>query len=322
MQGMKARLNPYKVGSKQHMEICTGAELTIRKLDVSMNQKTEKPSGSDYDGLVRFVSWTPFIAGAVLLVLVMAYIFAFYQNGWAKDQVTWGQFGDYIGGLLNPLVAGFALLALVASVRLQKAELAATREELKESRQAMQEQAKIAEQQRSEQRFFDCMGFYQKMVDGQKAIKNNTLYYGKEAILVNYQEIMNGFAINYLHDRMEDSNDSREIFVIIKNSENFIFEEKLINGVKNYSRTVLSLIETICDSLQSKNHNYIKIFINQLTEDELCYIMIYFLFEIESNKYFDIASSVNLFGSLANETIIALASQYLDSFSEETSCVN
>lgn len=310
------------MGNAQDMGICTGAGLAIRKLDGAMSQETEKPSGSDYDGLVKFVSWTPFIAGTVLLVLVVAYIVTFYQNGWAKDPDTWGQLGDYIGGLLNPLVAGFALLALVASVRLQKAELSATREELKESRQAMQEQAKIAEQQRSEQRFFDCMGFYQKMVDGQKAIKNNTLYYGKEAILVNYQEIMNGFAINYLHDRMEDSNDSREIFVIIKNSEKFIFEEKLINGVKNYSRTVLSLIETICDSLQSKNHNYIKIFINQLTEDELCYIMIYFLFEVESDKYFDIASSVNLFGSLANETIITLVNQYLDSFSEETICVN
>lgn len=129
-----------------------------------MNQKTEKPSASDYDGLVRFVSWTPYIAGGVLLVLVAAYVFAFYQNGWTKSPETWGQLGDYIGGLLNPLVAGFALLALVASVRLQKAELAATREELKESRQAMQEQAKTAEQQRSEQRFFDLLGLYQDVV--------------------------------------------------------------------------------------------------------------------------------------------------------------
>lgn len=52
---------------------------------------------------------------------------------------TWGQFGDFISGLLNPIVAGFAFYWLTRSVTLQKDELMATHQELKESRLALKE---------------------------------------------------------------------------------------------------------------------------------------------------------------------------------------
>lgn len=42
----------------------------------------------------------------------------------------WGTFGDYFGGLLNPVVALAALMLLAWSIRLQKRELAETREAL------------------------------------------------------------------------------------------------------------------------------------------------------------------------------------------------
>ena len=53
-------------------------------------------------------------------------------------------------------------MAVVVSVRLQKAELAETRKELENSRLAMEEQAITAEQQRREQRFFDLLNLYQE----------------------------------------------------------------------------------------------------------------------------------------------------------------
>lgn len=62
----------------------------------------------------------------------------------SEDTGVWGAFGDYIGGLMNPLVAACALYWLTMSVRLQKDELAATRSELAASRAAQEEQARTA----------------------------------------------------------------------------------------------------------------------------------------------------------------------------------
>lgn len=62
----------------------------------------------------------------------------------ATEAEPWGQFGDYIGGLLNPLVAYSAFYWLTRSVRLQKEELFETRRALEESGKAQNEQAAYA----------------------------------------------------------------------------------------------------------------------------------------------------------------------------------
>ncbi|MEQ1582511.1 MAG: hypothetical protein ABL862_08735 [Candidatus Nitrotoga sp.] len=56
---------------------------------------------------------------------------------------VWGAFGDYVGGILNPLVASFALYWLVTSVRLQKQELHETRVELAKAGRAQETQARM-----------------------------------------------------------------------------------------------------------------------------------------------------------------------------------
>ena len=64
---------------------------------------------------------------------------------------AWGEFGDFVGGVMNPLVAACALYWLTMSVRLQKQELAAARAELQLTRNelaaassAQREQARLA----------------------------------------------------------------------------------------------------------------------------------------------------------------------------------
>lgn len=79
------------------------------------------------DATTRLVTTMPWIAFAAFLFLSVLYWIRFSANGKSPDPATWGQFGDYIGGLLNPLVATLALLALVISIQIQKRELSETR---------------------------------------------------------------------------------------------------------------------------------------------------------------------------------------------------
>jgi hypothetical protein len=53
-------------------------------------------------------------------------------------------------------------------------ELKLTRDELEQSRLAMEDQAKTAEQQRQEQRFFDLLNVYQRTLDSKAVAQNSS----------------------------------------------------------------------------------------------------------------------------------------------------
>lgn len=70
----------------------------------------------------------------------------FYNRGIQPPlaAASWGVMGDFFGGFLNPVVAYFAFFWLTKSVRLQKEELAETRQALSEAANAQREQVALA----------------------------------------------------------------------------------------------------------------------------------------------------------------------------------
>lgn len=74
-----------------------------------------------------------------------------------NNAATWGAFGDFIGGILNPLVAFFALYWLTRSIKIQREELSATKAELAQAKLAQQDQATTLEKQRFEDTFFSLL---------------------------------------------------------------------------------------------------------------------------------------------------------------------
>lgn len=57
----------------------------------------------------QIITWTASIAFTCTLVVISSYLIIFRNGNISRDVAVWGQFGDYIGGILNPL---FALLNL------------------------------------------------------------------------------------------------------------------------------------------------------------------------------------------------------------------
>jgi large-conductance mechanosensitive channel len=79
----------------------------------------------------------------VVLVVVGFYFFNFNDRLSEKNEV-WGTFGDYFGGILNPVIAAFAFYLIAKTYDLQKRELEATRSLLKVSTDAQEKQIKLA----------------------------------------------------------------------------------------------------------------------------------------------------------------------------------
>ena len=62
----------------------------------------------------------------------------------SENTGSWGTFGDYVGGILNPVIAAFAFYLIAKTYELQKTELEETRKLLKVSTDAQNKQIKLA----------------------------------------------------------------------------------------------------------------------------------------------------------------------------------
>lgn len=99
---------------------------------------TTKNNNTD-DELTDFHQFVKRIIIAIcvfIVVLVGIHLYNFLLTGKA-DQASFAQFGDYIGGLLNPVLGFSTVLLLIYSIRIQAKELKNTSEELALTREEM-----------------------------------------------------------------------------------------------------------------------------------------------------------------------------------------
>lgn len=77
----------------------------------------------------------------------------------------WGQIGDFVGGLLNPLLSFAALMAVLYSLRAQNKELALARLESKENQRIQAQQSAIFERQNFESVFFRLLDIHSRLAN-------------------------------------------------------------------------------------------------------------------------------------------------------------
>lgn len=111
----------------------------------------ENPKQKD---MLQVAGWAVGAAVVALSVVITAYIIRFSPEGISPRQDHWGLFGDYVGGIMNPIIAFLALIVLFIAVKLQKEELEAARTTLKQSARTMQEQSEVLKIQAFESTFF------------------------------------------------------------------------------------------------------------------------------------------------------------------------
>ncbi len=77
----------------------------------------------------KIIAKYPYVLGVVFFATILSYFGTF--NGSFGDQAAFGAFGDFFGGILNPLLTFFTILLLLRQLQYQRSELHATVNELK-----------------------------------------------------------------------------------------------------------------------------------------------------------------------------------------------
>lgn len=99
-----------------------------------------------------------FVAAACLTVIVFAANFAFGKQGEA------GQWGDFFGGFLNPILTFITFMGVLITIVLQQRELRESREELKRSAEALISQNDVSSRQLFENTFFQMLTLHNNIV--------------------------------------------------------------------------------------------------------------------------------------------------------------
>jgi len=87
------------------------------------------------------VGWAIAIASGLSALVLLVFWFNFRDYRISRDPGAWGPFGDYIGGLLNPVVGFCALLLLASSLSLQARELSTALREFQAATKLMARQS-------------------------------------------------------------------------------------------------------------------------------------------------------------------------------------
>lgn len=292
-----------------------------------MSPASEQPIGDAAD-TKWWLHWLlPGTAGMLAIVLIAAYIWNFNQLPVNENPAAWGTFGDYVGGLLNPLISLFTLVVAVSVWNLQKTELL-------ETRKVVREQGKTAEQQRCEQRFFDLLNLYQETLKtfvvegatGKAALNNWQKLSDKTKICELFishgwdefdAEIPHGTSFEEKVRQMHSPQKIRFTKQRICNSWN-AFSPQL----DHYFRTIFSILGELEKLLGSDHWRYAKLFRAQLSRDELTLLTFNLLFDEEGEKMRLLVAKYGLLKHLAKTKLRDHAIVELDSKSFGLAWVN
>lgn len=108
---------------------------------------------------------------------VLSLYFSHFPSTFSGNQGEWGQFGDYVGGLLNPFFSVLGFFALLYTIQqqsevidIQRIEMARSTAELEKSAAALKEQNSHYERQQFDARLFHLMSLHSETVSRVKVV--------------------------------------------------------------------------------------------------------------------------------------------------------
>ncbi|ENU19170.1 hypothetical protein F994_02026 [Acinetobacter bohemicus ANC 3994] len=119
----------------------------------------DKEEKDEINRLEMLMTISTNIAAFFFLLIFSLYFINFGLGSFdfSQNKSEWGAFGDFIGGILNPTIAAFALFWLITSVNLQIKELRKTNEALAKTVETAEKQQNQTSIQNFESLFFQLL---------------------------------------------------------------------------------------------------------------------------------------------------------------------
>lgn len=235
---------------------CSKEKYLVDKRIISIPFKKEKVTLNEIGKIAIFI----------IPILMLVFFMIINRGDVTSDQL--GTFGDFIGGIANPIFGFLSFITLLYTIMLQSKELELTRQELEETKEELKRSAEAQElssqvfqQQKFDSIFFSLIDQINKSTD--TYIKKNYDAEGKNKFLekIRTYQLDNHITIWQVY---ESSKESRRIFELLVNQE-----RKTLLTFTQLSVLIYQTLKLIKNSSISNKKFYTNILRSSLNQDIL-----------------------------------------------------
>ncbi|MES2662144.1 MAG: putative phage abortive infection protein [Pseudomonadota bacterium] len=237
-------------------------------------------SDFNHEKRLKLFAWLATILSLIVIAIYIGF-FNYHKIPISKDASTWGQLGDFFGGILNPIFGFTSLIALLYSINFQVKELKLSRVEVAKTSEALVEQHKTMKIQNFETTFFSLIKSFHDSKEyirfGQKNSDPKFPYFGNNAFTAHFRKT---YFINDVAYKKMPILDAIKIF-----EDEFITEKNSGSNLKPYFQHLYFILEYLQKSKIENQDFYAKIIYCQLSQEELFFILLYFISEQSSHEF-------------------------------------
>ena len=203
---------------------------------------------------------------AIVALIVEVYVYVrFFPGEIEADHSRWGEFGDFLGGTLNPLFALLGLLALLLTIVIQSKELRLSRRELAHSVRALNDQTAAVKLQNFERTFFQVVRLHHdivKALDIRSPSTRTVTTAGRDCFKVFYQRFM-----KYHSKSNTKHNNEGQLTIVHKAHEPFYRQHQ--HELGHYFRNLYRILKLVDESDVDNKCSYTGILRAQISSYEL-----------------------------------------------------
>ncbi|MGL0870746.1 putative phage abortive infection protein [Vibrio vulnificus] len=258
----------------------------------------------------RFVEFVGISGGGVTKSLFKLFVFACYAvltvflvNLFAIGKSSFGEWGDFFGGVLNPILTFLTFMGLLLTIVLQNRELRETRAEAKRTADALVRQNKVTDKQSFEQTLFNMLSLHQQILGAidiyNKESKQTTL--GRDCINVffeRYKKVAENVGVGRGYQYIDETSETSRLD---RAWRSFWGAHKSELG--HYFRFLYNIIRFIDDANVEKT-TYIRIVRSQLSDQELALLFYNCLSEHGREKFKPLVERYALFDNLPQTMLL------------------
>lgn len=219
-----------------------------------------------------------FVAGLVVLLAVLG--LALYLDAWkgSDNSLTLGTFGDFVGGVVNPVLTFLTFMGLLITIILQQRGLTEARAGASEST------------------FFEMLSLHNSIVHAMDVQRRNQdALHGRDCFR---------HFVKVMREAYEKSTKPTELERVIEGHE--VLWEQFYGDLAHYYRYLYNVIRFIDENMDDKNKvRYIRILRAQLNDDEMV-VLFYNGLTDRARKFKVYIEAFSLFDNLPKERLFKL----------------
>lgn len=243
---------------------------------------------------------------------IAALIVVFAVNLLSLGKSTFGECGDFFGGVLNPLFTLLTFTGILITIVLQQTELRESRVEMKRSADALHEQNESLRRQNFEATFFQMLTVHTSIVTSIDLVDDeNKVTRGRDCFTVFYRRLNKTYREN-----LQKANGKHSDEKVLRLAYKLFWKVHQVE-LGHYFRYLYNLVRFVKES-PFKDGPYIRLLRSQLSDQETLLLFYNCIASEHGDKFKMLAEEFSLFDNMPKVRV--LKNEHLELIDQRALC--